>query len=259
MHGCLPLGTPPLTRLLRLHKLLSALEPEYAVFANEPNLLAPGGGTCVEIGLTRRTPCTASAGVAARPAVARVAASPSAAVPATAKASAAPRPRSAANVAVCLVGQLRSLRRTAASLRTHLIDAWGADAFVIATTDSNAPPTAADDAAVGLLGPLRHASVGTESNVLDGSVLSRLERAPLHRFSLLHQQSARDVRCTQANPRAQPATAIPTRRLALSHRLRCAGACFVGGGANRRSKLDQLAAQGLCAAPPRLRVPRCRA
>ena len=57
VHGCLPMHAPPATRLLRMHKLLSALEPEYAIFASEPNLLAPGGGTCVEYGLMRRTSC----------------------------------------------------------------------------------------------------------------------------------------------------------------------------------------------------------
>ena len=33
VHGCLPTHAPPLTRLMRVHKLLSALEPEYATRA----------------------------------------------------------------------------------------------------------------------------------------------------------------------------------------------------------------------------------
>ena len=46
-----------------------------------------------------------------------------------------------ANVAVCLLGQPRSLTLTARSLRTNLLEHWAADAFVIAHTDFELEPT----------------------------------------------------------------------------------------------------------------------
>ena len=38
-------------------------------------------------------------------------------------------------VAVCLVGEPRSIGLTAGNLRTNLLDAWDADGFVASTTD----------------------------------------------------------------------------------------------------------------------------
>lgn len=94
---------------------------------------------------------------------------------------------------MCLVGQLRSLSRTAASLRAYLIDVLTADTFVVATTDADAPSTADERAWLEPLGTLRHLSLGAAHDVLDADALARLERAPLHKLSLLHVQSARDA------------------------------------------------------------------
>lgn len=170
-----PADAQPLKRLLRTHKLLSALEPEYAVFSATPNMLA-GEGMVIEYGLKRRASCF---GAQASPAKQPLA-------PPSALAPSAPR------VAVCLVGQLRSLNRTAASLQAFLLDALDADAFVVATTDSNAPPTDAERRLVALLGPrVRHTALGTEREVLDAALLKRVAKAPLHELSALHVEAAR--------------------------------------------------------------------
>ena len=186
VHGCLPTTAPPLTRLLRLHKLLSTLESEYAVFANEPNLVAPGGGTCVDYGLLRRTPCVHHRLPATSP-------PPTSTLTQEAPGAVAP-PLSTATpprVAVCLVGQLPTLRMTADSLRSRLLDTSGADAFVIATTDSNAAPNATERSWVAQLGPrVVHALVGTEEDVLDERLLVRVAKAPLQTQMLLHFQAS---------------------------------------------------------------------
>ena len=48
VHGCLSTVGNAETRLRKFHQLMSALEPEYAVFAAMPNLLS--GGACIEYG-----------------------------------------------------------------------------------------------------------------------------------------------------------------------------------------------------------------
>ena len=58
-----------------------------------------------------------------------------------------------ANVAVCLLGQPRSLTLTARSLRTNLLEHWAADAFVFAHTDFESEPTPEEvDKLRGLIG-----------------------------------------------------------------------------------------------------------
>ena len=47
---------------------------------------------------------------------------------------------SLARVAVCLVGEPRSIGLTAPNLRTNLLDAWDADGFVASTTNSRCAP-----------------------------------------------------------------------------------------------------------------------
>ena len=43
-------------------------------------------------------------------------------------------------VAVCLVGEPRSIGLTAGNLRTNLLDAWDADGFVASTTNARWRP-----------------------------------------------------------------------------------------------------------------------
>lgn len=148
VHGCLPRLGSATARLHAVHNLMAALEPQYAIFARTPNLLA-GGGACVEYSLRRRTPCAAD-----HPSPQPSAAAPAASVPLATAMLASATPIAATvdtnahgasgadkPVAACLVGQLRSLARTAGALRRHLLDALDADAFVVATTDSGRPPT----------------------------------------------------------------------------------------------------------------------
>lgn len=92
-------------------------------------------------------------------------------------------------VAVCLVGQLRSIARTAESLRRNLLEHWEADGFVVATTDHDDAPSAIDRAHVKLLGPrVVDAVLGASADILDGSLLDRLAAAPLHELSFVDMQ-----------------------------------------------------------------------
>ena len=47
---------------------------------------------------------------------------------------------SLARVAVCLVGEPRSIGLTASNLRSNLLDAWDADGFVASTTNARCAP-----------------------------------------------------------------------------------------------------------------------
>eukprot|EP00966_Prymnesium_polylepis_P025602 590506-Prymnesium_polylepis.1 len=91
-------------------------------------------------------------------------------------------------LAVCLVGQLRSVGMTAPSLRAYLLDAWEADGFLIATTDEGSEPSAAERAAAASLGPrIIRSILDATDKVLNMSVLNALTNAPIHESNHLHR------------------------------------------------------------------------
>ena len=91
-------------------------------------------------------------------------------------------------LAVCLVGQLRSVGMTAPSLRAYLLDAWEADGFLIATTDDGTMPSAAERAAAASLGPrLIRSVLNATDKVLNTTLLNALTDAPIHESNHLHR------------------------------------------------------------------------
>ena len=79
-------------------------------------------------------------------------------------------------VAVCFTGELRSFAISGHTLRTNLLEAWNADAFVVALSNS-----VADDRALlsDTLGPrLKSLSIGTASSILNTTLLTSSIEAP---------------------------------------------------------------------------------
>ena len=96
----------------------------------------------------------------------------------------------ALRVAVCLVGQLRSIEHTAHSLQKNLLDQLHADAFVVGLTDG--PPSAADLWKVGQLGSRvvnSSSVVGQAHHLLDEESMRQFRNASvLKTMWLVHEQ-----------------------------------------------------------------------
>ena len=95
-------------------------------------------------------------------------------------------PTTPSRVAVCLVGGLRSIDDTAASLKSNLLEHWGADAFIVGLTDVE--PFDTDCDRLTSLGPrVVKVVVGTARHLLDQDLLVATENAPLMQQALLVQ------------------------------------------------------------------------
>ena len=89
-------------------------------------------------------------------------------------------PRQQRQVAVCFVGELRSIDRTATSLRSYVLDAWDADGFVVAlvpnlNSELSAKKIAALRAAFGIR---LAATIFGNASILDPRLRKVLPRAP---------------------------------------------------------------------------------
>ena len=97
-----------------------------------------------------------------------------------------------ARVAVCLVGGLRSIDDTAASLNSNLLAHWDADAFVVGLTPGEPSDTECDR----LKGPgprVVRVTIGPASRVLDQQLLQATQSAPLmQQAHLVHAEPQTD-------------------------------------------------------------------
>ena len=97
--------------------------------------------------------------------------------------------------AVCLVGQLRSLRRTAPTIRQHVLEQWLADGYVHAGRDIVTPWSVGERAPpeIHALGPRVVKWVyGLDSDIFDMRKLDLVSNAPVM-ARLLQQWAARSV------------------------------------------------------------------
>ena len=86
---------------------------------------------------------------------------------------------SISTVAVCVVGQLRSLRLTASPLRQYLLDETRADSFLVAALERGAEPPAEELEVVRRTLGVIESRVGSDSALLGEALLNTVSQAPV--------------------------------------------------------------------------------
>ena len=124
-------------------------------------------------------------------------------------------------VAVCFVGEMRSIGQTAQHLRERLLENWGADGFVVGFTAGE--PSDADCASVTELGPrVVKVRLGTAEQLINQTLQAQIEAAPLLQQSLRYADPATEIsdrRCSGGpfeapkgpGDRADPEPLLPHR------------------------------------------------
>lgn len=92
------------------------------------------------------------------------------------------------DVAVCLIGQSRSIHLTAASIRQYVLEKWIADAYVIASVTGMRQPVSEIRASIDRLGPrVAKVIIGDDSTLLGITALQHVLNAPAMRTFMLQQ------------------------------------------------------------------------